>query len=288
MGYAPVMSASRTALGVAVLRAAHQVLDAKPLILDDPVALPLLDPDTRAWVRGAPEELQSAPARGLRGHVVTRSRVAEDRLLTSLARGVTQYVILGAGYDTFAYRQSPATAHVRIFEVDQAGTQDDKRRRLAMAQLPASPNTTFVAVDFARDALADRLRDSGFDPTSPACFSWLGVTMYLESAANDVVFQYVAACPRGSELVFTFAPTAAQTPAPGEASDRGPLAARAAEVGEPWLTFYDPSVLAAHLTSFGFSSVWMPTPAELTTAYFQDRPDDLPPPRRRTLAAAVV
>jgi methyltransferase (TIGR00027 family) len=282
------MSASRTALGVAVLRAAHQVLDATPLILDDPIALPLLDADTRAWVSGAPAELQSAPARGLRGHVLTRSRIAEDRLLASLSRGITQYVILGAGYDTFAYRQPAATAHLRIFEVDQAATQDDKRRRLAAAQIAEPPNATFVSVDFTREDLAERLCADGFDAAAPTCFSWLGVSMYLDAASNDAVFRYVAARPAGSELVFTFAPAAAGGPDPPDAADRGRLADRAAQVGEPWKTFYDPSSLATHLTSLGFSSVWMPTPAELAAAYFQNRPDDLPLPRRRTLVAAVV
>jgi methyltransferase (TIGR00027 family) len=282
------MSASRTALGVAVLRAAHQVLDAKPLILDDPIALPLLDADTRAWVGGAPEELQSAPARGLRGHVVTRSRVAEDRLLASLARGVRQYVILGAGYDTFAYRQPPTAAHLRIFEVDQAQTQDDKRQRLAAAGLLEPANTRFVTVDFAREELADRLQAEGFDTGAPTCFSWLGVSMYLDAAANDAVFRYVAMRPAGSELVFTFAPAATEGSRPDGGPERGRLAERAAQVGEPWQTFYDPSLLTTHLTSFGFSSVWMPAPAELAAAYFRDRPDDLPLPRRRTLAAATV
>jgi len=281
------MSASRTALGVAVLRAAHQVLDAKPLILDDPIAMPLLDADTRAWVSGAPEELQSAPARGLRGHVVTRSRVAEDRLLSAIGRGVGQYVILGAGYDTFAYRQPAAVANLQVFEVDQRATQDDKRQRLVAAQIAEPANTTFVAVDFTREDLADRLQAEGFQSGTPACFSWLGVSMYLDEAANDAVFRYVAAQPSGSELVFTFAPLAEAHGSP-DASDRGRLAERAAQVGEPWQTFYDPPALVTRLRALGFSSVWMPTPAELAAAYFLDRPDDLPLPRRRTLVAAIV
>jgi methyltransferase (TIGR00027 family) len=280
--------ASRTALGVAVLRAAHQVLDARPLILEDPIALPLLDADTRAWVWSAPAELQSAPARGLRGHVVTRSRVAEDRLLASLSRGVRQYVILGAGYDTFAYRQPEATSGVRIIEIDQAVTQQDKRKRLAAAQIAEPANVRFASVDFAREDVAECLRAEGVDGTAPTCFSWLGVSMYLDAASNDAVFRYVARQPAGSELVFTFAPAAAEGADSPDESARGRLAEHAAQVGEPWKTFYDPPALARHLESIGFSSVWMPAPAELAAAYFVDRPDDLPLPRRRTLVAAVV
>jgi methyltransferase (TIGR00027 family) len=277
-------TASRTALGVAVLRAAHQVLDAPPLILEDPIALRLLDDDTRAWVSAAPAELQSAPARGLRGHVVTRSRVAEDRLAQALARGVTQYVVLGAGYDTFAYRQPDRPGSLRVFEVDQQATQADKRARLAAAHIEEPPNTSFVAVDFSRERLDERLVAEGFDPAQPALFSWLGVSMYLDEAANDAVFRYVASRPAGSELVFTFA----QTPGSDGDEGRGRLAARAAEVGEPWQSYYDPRALSARLTESGFSSVWMPTPAELAAAYFLDRPDDLPLPRRRTIVAATV
>jgi methyltransferase (TIGR00027 family) len=286
IGYALRMSmASRTALGVAVLRAAHQVLDGRPLILEDPIALPLLDADTRAWVWSAPAELQSAPARGLRGHVVTRSRVAEDRLLASLSRGVTQYVILGAGYDTFAYRQPEATRSLRIVEVDQAGTQQDKRQRLAAAQIAEPANVQFASVDFTREDVAECLRAEGVDGSAPTCFSWLGVSMYLDAASNDAVFRYVARQPVGSELVFTFAPAVAEG---ADSPGRGWLAEQAAQVGEPWKTFYDPPALARHLQSIGFSSVWMPAPAELAAAYFLDRPDDLPLPRRRTLVAAVV
>jgi methyltransferase (TIGR00027 family) len=278
-----VSSPSRTALGVAILRAAHQVLDAPPLILTDAVALRLLDPAVQDWVSSAPAELQSPQARGLRGHVVVRSRFAEDRLAAAVQRGVRQYVLLGAGYDTFAYRQPDWARDCGMFEVDLPGTQADKRARLAAADIEPSPNVTFVAIDFAHDDLGARLAESGFDAARPSLFAWLGVTMYLDADANDAVFRHVAAQPRGSELVFTFAQAEAEG---AEGPSR--LAEMAAHVGEPWKTRYEPASLAAHLAAIGFSSVWMPTPAEVATAYFLDRPDDLPLPRRRTLAASVV
>jgi methyltransferase (TIGR00027 family) len=279
----PVSSPSRTALGVAILRAAHQVLDAPPLILTDAIARRLLDPSVQDWVASAPDELQSPQARGLRGHVVVRSRFAEDRLAAAVRRGVRQYVLLGAGYDTFAYRQPDWARDCRIFEVDLPGTQEDKRARLAAADIAPPPNLTFVAIDFAHDDLGARLAEAGLDAAQPSLFAWLGVTMYLEADANDAVFRHVAAQPRGSELVFTFAQTETET-----AGGPSRLAELAAQAGEPWKTRYDPASLAAHLAAVGYSSVWMPTPAEVATAYFLDRPDDLPLPRRRTLAAAVV
>jgi O-methyltransferase involved in polyketide biosynthesis len=122
----------------------------------------------------------------------------------------------------------------------------------------------------------------GFDPAAPSFFSWLGVTMYLEEAANDAVFAYIGSLPDAT-MVFTFA-TAAGHASP--AADRLPQAA--ADVGEPWRTRYEPEALAKKLKEFGFSSVWMPTPAQLVVRYFADRPDDLPLPRRRTLVRAAT
>jgi methyltransferase (TIGR00027 family) len=277
-------SPSRTALGVAILRAAHQQVDTPPLILDDPVALALLDEPSRAWVTARPPELHAPGARALRAHVVVRSRFAEDRLAAAVGRGVRQYVILGAGYDTFAYRQPPWAQALRVLEVDLAATQAAKRARLDDARIAVPPNVSFVSMDFGREDLGERLAASGFDRTSPALFAWLGVSMYLDETANEEMFRFVAAQPRGAELVFTFAPRAA----PEDAARGRGLAEMAARVGEPWKTFYDPAVLASRLCEIGFATVWLPTPADLTEAYFRGRSDDLPAPRRRTMASAIV
>lgn len=276
--------ASRTALGVLALRAAHQHFDDPPHILDDPIAEVLLDPTARERLLGERAAIDSPIARALRAHVVTRSRFAEDRLRASLDRRVRQYIVLGAGYDTFAYRQPAWAAVLRIFEIDQPGTQEDKRQRLAGARVDTPENLTFVPVDFERESLPNQLAACGFDASSPAFFSWLGVTMYLDEAANDRVFRFVASLPAGSELVFTFAPPA------GTDDDARVVALgdRAAAVGEPWRTFYDPRALDAHLHAIGYSSVWMPTPAEIAAAYFLGRADDLPLPRRRTIVTAIV
>lgn len=266
------------------LRAAHQLFDQPPRILEDPIAERLLDPAARERLTQDRAAIDSPVARALRSHVVTRSRFAEDRLRASQERGVRQYVVLGAGYDTFAYRQPAWAVPLRIFEVDQPATQREKQTRLSEAEVSLPRNLTFVAVDFERESLSSRLIEHGFDPTALAFFSWLGVTMYLDEAANDAVFKYIASLARGTELVFTFAPQADG----GDDARSAMLSSRVAAIGEPWRTFYEPRTLAAHLQTLGFSSVSMPTPAELAATYFLGRDDDLPLPRRRTIAVAIV
>ena len=262
----------------------HQRYDGQPLILDDPIVFALLDTEQQSWISARATGIDSPAGRGLRAHVVTRSRVAEDRLAAAVARGVDQYVILGAGYDTFAYRQPAWAARVRIFEVDQPATQADKRARLARAGIPEPSNLTFAPVDFEREAAPTVLARLGFDATRPSVFAWLGVTMYLDAAANDAVFRWVASLPRSSELVFTFA----QAGDPDPSSTASPLAELAARVGEPWVSRYDPDALVAHLHEIGFSSVTLPSPAELAAAYFVGRTVELPLPRRRSIVVATV
>src|SRR6188508_3043964 len=143
-------SPSRTSLAVAWLRAAHQIVDARPPILDDSVAARLLDPRAIERIHAHPEALQTPGARALRAHVVVRSRYAEDRLHEAVVRGVRQLVVLGAGLDTFAFRQPPWAAGLRIFEVDWPATQDDKRARLSRGGVTVPDNAVFVPIDFER------------------------------------------------------------------------------------------------------------------------------------------
>lgn len=269
-------------MAVSALRAAHQTLDAHPLILEDPVVEQLLDPDTVARMQQHADRLQSNGARALRAHMVTRSRYAEDRLQAAVSdRAIHQYVILGAGFDTFGYRQPAWTGGLRIFEVDQPATQSEKQSRVAAAGIGVPDNLTFVAVDFEHDRLSDRLQSAGFDARQPAFFSWLGVAMYLDESANDDVFRFVASLAKGSELVFTFATAERE-------GVESPVAALAAAGGEPWRCYYEPDALAGHLRDLGYSHVVMPTPQEIAAAYYLNRPDDLPLPRRRFIVSAIV
>jgi methyltransferase (TIGR00027 family) len=168
---------SRTAERVAAERAAHQILDS-PRVLDDPLAIQLLSPDLRQELLEHPERHDRSPmSRPTRAIVVVRTRVAEDELAKSRAG---QYVLLGAGLDTFAYRNP--FSNVRVYEVDQPDTQALKRRRLQSAGVAPPPSLTFVACDFSRDAWLTCSRPADSIETMPAVFAWLGVVMYLDSA----------------------------------------------------------------------------------------------------------
>ncbi len=271
--------ASRTALGVAALRAAHRVMDAEPWILDDPIAIRLLEADLHAHLLD-PARLQRPLARGLRSHVLLRSRVAEERLETACLAGLRQCVMLGAGYDTFAYRQPGWASALRIFEVDHPTSQAAKRERVRMADLEVPANLVHAPVDFERISLADGLRLAGFDASLPTFFSWLGVTMYLTRPAIESILGFVASLPQGSRMVLTFAQPEAEEPSR--------LADLAAEAGEPWLTRFTPAELTDALQSAGFRVVEILDPDEARQRYFQDRADGLPPPRRASIAYGEV
>lgn len=269
-------ASSRTALATAYLRGAHQILDAAPRILEDPVALPLLGAGAEARIRGDLSAYEDPARRGLRAHVVLRSRYAEDRLAAALERGIGQYVLLGAGFDTFALRQPAWARALRIVEVDHAGTQAEKRRRIAEAGLAVPANVIFASVDFARESLLDGLARHGVTTAVPTFFSWLGVTVYLEESAIDATLASVAAFPAGSELVLTFASSA-----------NSPFAERAALAGEPWLSRFEPAALEAKLRSAGYAEVAFLAPEEAEARYFGSRPQDLPVPGRTSIVAAV-
>ncbi len=180
---------SHTARRVALRRAAHQLLD-DPRVLDDPIALPILGPETAAALQQDPARFEGGPLLSrLRAFVVARSRFAEDRLAQLRALGVDQYIVLGAGLDTFAYRNRAPELPLRIWEVDHPATQAWKRQLLDAAQVGVPPNLTFVPVDFERDTLASALSGAGFDAGNGAMVSWLGVTPYL---TNDAVLETLA------------------------------------------------------------------------------------------------
>jgi methyltransferase (TIGR00027 family) len=281
-------NASRTAQGVAFLRAVHQVLDSAPLLLDDPISLQLIGPEGERRITEEIARLQTPGVRALRAHLALRSRFTEDRLAAAMSRGVAQFVILGAGFDTFAFRQPAWARSLRVIEVDQPASQTLKRDRLAEAGIAIPPNVTFASVDFEREPLRDGLGRYDVSLAAPTFFSWLGVTMYLTESAIDSVLQTVVDYPTESEIVFTFAqPPADVSDTP--IGERPPtLAEAAANVGEPWQSYFDVATLAQKLRSMGFSSVEFLTPEEAKRVYFAGRPDSLPAPRRTSIVSALV
>jgi len=275
----PPRHASRTALGVAALRAVHQTMDGEPKILDDPIAALLLDDDGRQMFEAKPALVRDPDVVAMRSRVVLRSRFAEERLAEAVRRGVRQCLILGAGFDTFAYRQPDWASGLRIYEVDHHATQAEKRRRLQKAGVPLPPNLEFVAIDFESVALGEGLRASSLDFSQPTFFSCLGVLVYLTREAVDAIFALVAGFPAGSEIAFTFSTRDA-----GVSS----LADKVKLLGEPWRTHFEPDALKRDLRALGFSKISFLTTDEAEQAYFRGRNDGLHAPRNASIAAAVV
>lgn len=275
---------SHTALATAYIRAAHQLLDAAPLILEDSVGEMLLGPAARQRILDEPERYQTPEAKALRAHIVLRSRFAEDRLAEAVQRGIKQYVVLGAGFDSFAYRQPVWAQQLQIIEVDHLGTQSLKLNCLNAASLAIPENVKLINIDFETESLQSGLGRNQVALEHPTFFSWLGVTMYLEEAAIDRVLRSAALFPAESEIVLTFAPS----PAGGGGSHAAsPIARRAADSGEPWLSYFTPEEIAAKLRDAGFSKVFFLTPAEAQKRYFSERPHDLPMLKRTNLVSAI-
>ncbi len=257
---------SRTAYRVALRRAAHQVLDS-PRVFDDPLALKIAGAE---GVLDITEE-NSGP-RGLRAFMAVRSRYAEDELRRAVERGVRQYVVLGAGLDTFAYR-SP-WADLRIFEVDHPATQSWKRERVEAAGIAAPGALSYAPVDFERQSLEDGLPAAGFSIRDSAFFSWLGVVPYLTDEAFRATLRFIASLPPASGVAFDFAVDRSLLSAPEQAAFDA-LASRVASAGEPFRLFFDPQALVRTLRDIGFAEVDMIDTAEINRRYFQDRSDGL-------------
>jgi methyltransferase (TIGR00027 family) len=260
---------SRTAERVAVQRAAHQLLDS-PRILDDPFAIRLISAESRRKLEEHPEQNDRSPmARPTRAIVVVRTRIAEDELA---ATGATQYVLLGAGLDTFAYRNP--FPHVHVFEVDQPDTQALKKERLAAAGIEVPKNMTFAPCDFSRDRLEDALAGAGFDRAKPAVFAWLGVVMYLERADVMKTLQLIVSQQAPVSVIFDYAQPPEAFPMVQRFFYRRVLD-RLEQIGEPWKSFMAPESLRADLLALGFTSVEDLGGDEINARYLANRTDGL-------------
>ena len=272
---------SRAAYMVAMRRAGHQLFD-HPKVLDDPLALPILgagaeDRLRREW------RFASRLGRAVRASMAARSRYAEDQLALAVARGARQYVVLGAGLDTFAYRNPYEQAGLRVFEVDHPATQEWKRQRLQAAGIAIPRSATFVPTDFEHQTLAEALRAAGFESRQAAFFSWLGVTMYLERETVLNTLRFIASCGSG-------ALGASRASGGGVAFDYivpreslrwtrrfifDAMARRVRKAGEPFRTFFEPGELAGEMTRMGFHATEDLGGAEVNARYFSGRTDGL-------------
>ena len=283
---------SRTALAAALMRAIHTRVD-RPRVIDDSWGDRLVSeaeraalcgriladasPETRRRLAGLGSD-QAVLDRVLRRHatyggVVLRSRYAEDALEAAVARGVRQYVIVGAGLDSFCVRRPAFARALDVFEVDQPASQALKRRRLAEAGAEIPANVHFVAADLAHESLGAALARAGFSSAVPAFFSWLGVTIYLPRDANLATLRAIAtASAPGSELVFTYFDQRvldARVPA------MEAMRAKRAELGEPWISGFDPTTLASDLRDLGLVQLEDLSGDKLTARYCAGRADGL-------------
>ena len=274
---------SGTALAVASRRAAHQIVDGQPKVLDDPIAIPILGPEFFA----DPVRHADPRSRAFRAFMVARSRYAEDNLAAAIQQGVTQYVILGAGLDTFAYRNP--FHPLQVFEVDFPATQHWKRCKLEAAKIPEPSNLTYVPVDFEHQTLASALSQSGLKANQPTFFTWLGVIPYLTLPAFRATLDLIAPMPPGSGVTFDYS-LAAEELSPHMQAARKSLAARVAAAGEPFQLFFRAEQMENELKSAGFSRIEQLDSLDVNERYFANRTDHLhlPPEGLGKLAAAWV
>lgn len=255
---------------MALRRAAHQIYDAKPLVFDDPIAVPILGQEYLAELHKTATKLEKPFSVALRAFLVARSRYAEDNLAKAVARGVTQYVLLGAGLDTFAHRNP--YRELRVFEVDHPATQRWKQELLEAGMLRAPANLTYASVDFERESLPEQLRAAGFNPAIPTFFAWLGVVPYLTLEAFRSTIAFIASQPAGSGVVLDYGQPRSALPFL-EKLAHDSLAARVQLAGEPFQLFFTPREIAAELAQFRDLEDIGST--ETNARYFSNRSDNL-------------
>ena len=264
---------SLTALRVAMRRAAHQLYDAPPLVLNDPFAVQILG-DHAAEIERTPGRNPANKPRpfsvSLRAFVLARSRYAEDLLAQAVQRGVAQYVLLGAGLDTFAHRNPYPS--LRVFEVDHPATQQWKRNLLQTTGITAPAHLTYVPVDFEQQSLPDQLHAADFDSEAPTFFAWLGVVPYLTLNAFRETLHFVAIHPPRSGVVFDYGQPRDVLP-PHEQQARDSLASRVQRAGEAFQLFFTPPEIAADLAAFRDLEDIGTT--EINARFFANRTDGL-------------
>ena len=262
--------ASRTALGVALRRAAHQIYDESPLVLNDPVAVPLLGDRYAKALADSQEDLNEDSSRLMRAWLVARSRFAEDHLARAVEAGVRQYVILGAGLDTFGFRNPHP--ELQVYEVDHPATQSWKQELTEASAVVVPDSLHFVSVDFETQKLSERLEDAGLDSRAPAVFALLGVVMYLTADAFEETLKYIAGFPEGSGVIFDYAVPRDMLP-DEEIDARDELASRVESIGEPFRLFFSPDEIRKVLGAFEL--IEDVDDKDLNRRYFSGRTDQL-------------
>ncbi|MFC9646442.1 class I SAM-dependent methyltransferase [Streptomyces mirabilis] len=274
-----------TAVRVALWRAIHMRVDSPPHVIEDEIGLRLAAPD-EGWQRRP--DMDPRGTSGFRAAIVARARFIEDLVAEQAGHGVAQYVVLGAGLDTFAQRRPEIAARLRVFEIDQPGTQAWKRRRLIELGYGIPDWLRLVPVDFEAGAdWWEQLSDAGFDPGRPTVVACTGVTMYLTKDATAATLRRLALLAPGSTLAMTFMLPAALV----DDADRPALEAtepQARAAGTPFISFYAPQEMLALARDAGFKDVHHVSGTVLAARYFADRTDGLRPSSGEDLLLATT
>jgi methyltransferase (TIGR00027 family) len=273
-----------TAVRVALWRALHVLVDPPPHVIDDQIGLQLADPGPD-W-RHRPDMNEYATP-GVRASIVARARFVEDLVAEQAERGVGQYVLLGAGLDTFAQRRPEIASRLTVFEVDQPGPQAWKKRRLDELGFGTPEWLRFVPVDFETDSWWDRLVASGFDVSKPAVVASLGVSMYLTKDATAATLRQIASLAAGSTFVMTFMRPVELVEPEEQALHRATDAAARAS-GTPFISYYSPDEILALARDAGFATVRHVSAADHMRRYFAGRTDGLRPFTTEELIVATT
>jgi methyltransferase (TIGR00027 family) len=279
----PSATPDSTAVRVALWRALHTEVDAPPHVLEDTIGLQIAAPD-EDW-RARPD-MHPEGTSGYRASIVARARFVEDALAEALQRGVTQYVILGAGIDTFAQRRPELAERMRIYEVDQPGPQAWKQRRLGELGLAVPDGLKFVPVDFeAGDSWWEKLVAAGFDTARPAMVASTGVSMYLTRDAVAATLRQIAMLASGSTLAMTFLLPLELIDVEERAQHQA-VYERARAAGTPFLSFFAPDEMIKLALDAGFKQARHVSTADLIDRYFADRTDGLRPSSGESILVA--
>ncbi|QJB41124.1 class I SAM-dependent methyltransferase [Chitinophaga oryzae] len=274
-----------TAVRTALWRALHVQLDAPPHILEDTTGLQLIAPE-EGWQQRP--DMDPVFSRRVRAAMAARARFIEELIIKETENGITQYVILGAGLDAFAQRNPAVASRLHIYEIDEPGTLEWKRRRLIDTGYGVASGLHFVGVDFEKgQSWWDRLLQAGFNPQQPAVIACTGVTLYLSREAISQLLRYIAGMAPGSKAAITFL-------LPQELLEEEDLALQQASVkgakasGNPFVSFFTPEQVIALAAESGLKNVAIVSPAELKARYFSGREDGLAPASGEMFLVATI
>jgi methyltransferase (TIGR00027 family) len=273
-----------TAVRTALWRALHVEVDAPPHVLDDRIGLQLAAPDPD-WRQRADMNEYATP--GVRASIVARARFIEDLVTEQVDHGVGQYVLLGAGLDTFTQRRPDIASRITVFEVDQPGPQAWKRQRLEELGFGVPESLRLVPIDFETTSWWDGLLANGFDVDKPAVVASLGVSMYLTREATAATLRQSATLVPGSTLAMTFMQPL-DLVEPGEQAMHRATNAAARASGTPFISYYAPDEILAMARDSGFKTARHVSAADYTQRYFADRTDGLRPFTTEELLVAAT